>query len=427
MCEIWKKIPGFSKCEASNFGVVRNIVTSYVYKPHLKNSYLALALIGDDKKRKGLLLHQIVAITFLPNLENKETVNHKDKNTLNNNLNNLEWATYLEQNIHKKLTIPKQQFSLASSRPVLLFDKTTNGLIRRFESVVLSCHYIYENNLDLFKNYDNFDIAKKTMKSRLAKILNNNLRNDEVIYDKYKIKYVIVVHQGEQWMPIPPDIIDGTLNCFVSSFGRVKNSKGRDTYGEIHTNGYMKTHLSKKSYSVHRILAKVFLPNPKNKTQVNHKDGNKLNNDINNLEWNTPSENCLHRSNLSTNTHLRKIIQFDLNRNKINEFTSIANASKILKLSCNSIHSCCKLKQIQTGGFIFRYIEDAGIVSEKKEKIRLIFQYDLNMEKINEFKSVSDASEKLSISRRFIVSCCNFKQKQSNGFIFMYADKIVIP
>lgn len=62
--------------------------------------------------------------------------------------------------------------------------------------------------------------------------------------------------------------------------------------------GYLRFSLSKdkktKKFSSHRLVAQAFIPNPENKEQVNHKDGNKLNNSIDNLEWCTGSENIRH-------------------------------------------------------------------------------------------------------------------------------------
>lgn len=59
-------------------------------------------------------------------------------------------------------------------------------------------------------------------------------------------------------------------------------------------NDYIYVKILKKAYLVHRLMAIAYLPNPKNKSQVNHIDGVKINNLLFNLEWNTPSENIQH-------------------------------------------------------------------------------------------------------------------------------------
>ena len=68
--------------------------------------------------------------------------------------------------------------------------------------------------------------------------------------------------------------------------------------GSIDSNDYRQMHLSKngehKKKSLHRIVAEAFLPNPNNLPEVNHKDGNKLNNSVDNLEWCSSSYNQIH-------------------------------------------------------------------------------------------------------------------------------------
>lgn len=67
---------------------------------------------------------------------------------------------------------------------------------------------------------------------------------------------------------------------------------------KIGRGGYLQVSLTKSSnrisFYIHRLLAQTFIPNPENKPQVNHKDGNKLNNSLSNLEWVTCRENTIH-------------------------------------------------------------------------------------------------------------------------------------
>ena len=93
-----------------------------------------------------------------------------------------------------------------------------------------------------------------------------------------------------------------TLNhTNIRKNGRIDNRKGKILKPKIDKYGYQVITLSKngirKSYSVHQLVAKAFIPNPKNKNTINHKDGNKLNNCVNNLEWATEKENQQHKWN----------------------------------------------------------------------------------------------------------------------------------
>jgi hypothetical protein len=73
-------------------------------KGKITRSGYRIVLISHNGKRKYLLVHRLVASFFVPNSENKKTVNHIDGNKLNNNKLNLEWATYVENLIHARDT-----------------------------------------------------------------------------------------------------------------------------------------------------------------------------------------------------------------------------------------------------------------------------------------------------------------------------------
>lgn len=90
----------------------------------------------------------------------------------------------------------------------------------------------------------------------------------------------------------------------INSLGEVRRD-GKILKIRMASNGYKQVCLCKngkpKVFRVHRLLSKAFIPNPDNKPQVNHIDGNRLNNNLDNLEWVTSSENNLHACRVTKN------------------------------------------------------------------------------------------------------------------------------
>lgn len=87
----------------------------------------------------------------------------------------------------------------------------------------------------------------------------------------------------------------------VSNMGRIRNSKtGKIRKLYLNTQGYcifsgtFGSRQNKKTIRVHKAVAETFIKNEENKSEVNHIDGNKLNNNVKNLEWCTPKENSMH-------------------------------------------------------------------------------------------------------------------------------------
>ena len=124
--------------------------------------------------------------------------------------------------------------------------------------------------------------------------------------DAYKRRLVLYQNiDEEEWKEA-----DGYKGFYVSSLGRVKREKYIDSLGRTHEEkyvaiinnkargGYEYVHLGDKCKSLARLVAETFIPNPDNKPDVNHIDGNKYNNTIKNLEWVTSIENKSHAWNI---------------------------------------------------------------------------------------------------------------------------------
>ena len=98
MSEIWKTIPNFSKYEVSTLGNIRNKKTlKELSKNALRCGYIRLNIINNDGITKMKTLHRLVALTFIPNSENKYTVNHINHDKLDNRVVNLEYLQQLNK------------------------------------------------------------------------------------------------------------------------------------------------------------------------------------------------------------------------------------------------------------------------------------------------------------------------------------------
>ena len=96
--EIWKVIDDFPSYEVSDQGRVRNKKTGHILSPVPdKDGYLRIHL-GKDTVTKRI--HRLVAVAFIPNVENKSQVNHINGDKMDNRASNLEWCSALENNMH---------------------------------------------------------------------------------------------------------------------------------------------------------------------------------------------------------------------------------------------------------------------------------------------------------------------------------------
>ena len=163
----------------------------------------------------------------------------------------------------------------------------------------------------------------------------------------------------------------------ISNLGNVKSLIRSSTNAiimkpKLSTSGYYSVMLYKdgthKTFYVHRLAALSFIPNPDNKPQVNHKDGNKLNNTLENLEWVTISENQKHAISHGLRTpspmigkfgklnhNSKPILQCDTEGNVIRKWDSISDAARYYGCSQNSISNVLVGNRKKCKGFVWKY------------------------------------------------------------------------
>jgi len=160
----------------------------------------------------------------------------------------------------------------------------------------------------------------------------------------------------------------------ISNLGNVKSLNYKKEIGKenilspIKNNGYLSVclKLRKNVRSIHRLVAEAFIENIENKKTVNHKNGNKSDNRLCNLEWNTYSENKRHYYNVllgKTGTE-KKVFQLTMDKKLIKIWESQAEAGRC-GFSQGIICECCKGKRPTHKGFLWKYKEEASLAVNK--------------------------------------------------------------
>ena len=166
--------------------------------------------------------------------------------------------------------------------------------------------------------------------------------------------------------------VDHSVVRAVNGGLRVSTVRGRFIKARIGKNGYKIVTLSRegirKHFTLHRIVAIAFVPNPYNYNCVNHKDENKLNNKPDNLEWCTHRYNDnygtkpkkISQSHLRNPPRFREVSQFSENGAFIKTFHSAASAARKTGVDSSWIIACCRgTKHAKTaGGFKWKYADE---------------------------------------------------------------------
>jgi len=113
MEEVWQELKGYKGLyKISNFGNMysypkkagwHNRPGRHIKYDKVKPGRYQVTLKNNSGISKRYKVHRLVALQFIPNPENKPCINHKDSNMLNNKIDNLEWVTYRENNMHREL------------------------------------------------------------------------------------------------------------------------------------------------------------------------------------------------------------------------------------------------------------------------------------------------------------------------------------
>ncbi len=325
MDEIWLEIPGYNYM-VSDIGRIWSNKRNQYKKPIIVDGYYSI-LFGV----KSFRVHRLVAQAFCHNTnpEKYTIVNHKDGNKINNNAKNLEWTDHSTNSKHAMKLRPQKYISI---RGEVLQIKEGN-IISTFKSARDAMRV---TGLDSSSIYSVLNGKKESFGGFVWKYKRNIEEPEGKIFEDYTT--YIITKDGRVYSKYKKDYL-----C------------GRKMFAGYIIVNFKQHGMKTKGFLVHRLVAMVYLDNPSNLPSVNHKNGNKSDNRVENLEWVSAKQNSSHSINILKKGRIKSIEQYNLDGKLIGVFNSTVDASKNTGYKVHSIQKVARGERNSLFGFVWKF------------------------------------------------------------------------